>query len=270
MGEWVTLADGSKLFCPYPLEQRPLREEESEEPNSQSWHVALALASVLGFTGAHRFYTGKIATAIVWLLTGGLLGLGALADVAAIAASRWKAADGTPLRRRAAKGSLAAAGMAVGWAFVAWMTTAATRARLRRWPSSTAWQRGPEMMNYDELYRELERDAREAGLEKEHLEWQLGLEGWAKDPVAVAMRDWRLQHAPETLEGKSEEQVGREMAMVHLLAESRRTAAAQAWMRSPQSSQAKDAQQKAALMNAAAAAENEAMISEIPDIAISL
>ena len=109
-------------------------------------------------------------------------------------------------------------------------------------------------MNYDELYRELERDAREAGLEKEHLEWQLGLEGWAKDPVA----------------GKSEEQVGREMAMVHLLAESRRTAAAQAWMRSPQSSQAKDAQQKAALMNAAAAAENEAMISEIPDIAISL
>ena len=109
------------------------------------------------------------------------------------------------------------------------------------------------MMNYDELYRELERDAREAGLEKEHLEWQLGLEGWAKDPVAVAMRDWRLQHAPETLEGKSEEQVGREMAMVH-----------------PQSSQAKDAQQKAALMNAAAAAENEAMISEIPDIAISL
>ena len=99
MGEWVTLADGSKLFCPYPLEQRPLREEESEEPNSQSWHVALALASVLGFTGAHRFYTGKIATAIVWLLTGGLLGLGALAEVAAIAASRWKAADGTPLRR---------------------------------------------------------------------------------------------------------------------------------------------------------------------------
>ena len=59
MGEWVTLADGSKLFCPYPLEQRPLREEESEEPNSQSWHVALALASVLGFTGAHRFYTGQ-------------------------------------------------------------------------------------------------------------------------------------------------------------------------------------------------------------------
>ena len=58
--------------------------------------------------------------------------------------------------------------------------------------------------------------------------------------------------------------------MVHLLAEARRTAAAQAWRRAPQSAQAKDAQQKAALMNAAAAAENEAMISEIPDIAISL
>lgn len=127
------------------------------------------------------------------------------------------------------------------------------------------------MMNYDELYRELERDAREAGLEKEHLEWQLGLEGWAKDPVAVAMRDWRLQHAPETLEGKSEEQVGREDghgSPAGGLAPGRPPR--QAWMRSPQSSQAKDAQQKAALMNAAAAAENEAMISEIPDIAISL
>ena len=28
MGEWVTLADGSKLFCPYPLEQRPLLRRE--------------------------------------------------------------------------------------------------------------------------------------------------------------------------------------------------------------------------------------------------
>ena len=39
MGEWVTLADGSKLFCPYPLEQRPLREEESERGR----HRGLAL-----------------------------------------------------------------------------------------------------------------------------------------------------------------------------------------------------------------------------------
>lgn len=126
MNEWATMADGSRMFLPGPSKNPgPSRERADEEPNSQSWHVALALAGVLGFTGAHRFYTGKVATGAVWLLTGGLLGLGALADVAAIAASRWKAADGTPLRRRAAKGSLLAAGVAVGWALVAWMTTAA-------------------------------------------------------------------------------------------------------------------------------------------------
>lgn len=61
----------------------------------------------------------------MWLLTGGLLGVGALADVAAIAASRWRAADGTRLSRRAARGSVAAAGIAVGWAFVAWLTSVA-------------------------------------------------------------------------------------------------------------------------------------------------
>ena len=125
MNDWVTMPDGSRVFRPGPSDLREPAERAPEPSNSQSWHAALALAGVLGFTGAHRFYTGKVGTGAVWLLTGGLLGIGALADVAAIAASRWKAADGTPLRRRAAKGSLAAAGMAVGWAFVAWMTTAA-------------------------------------------------------------------------------------------------------------------------------------------------
>lgn len=128
------------------------------------------------------------------------------------------------------------------------------------------------MMNYDELYKALEQDAIEAGLEKEHLEWQLSLNGWMQDPVAVAMRDWCQQNAPESMKDKSEAQMSREMAMVHLLAESRRTAAAQAWMRDPQRSQAAgdDAQRKAAMMNAVASSENEVMISEIPDIEIIL
>ena len=128
------------------------------------------------------------------------------------------------------------------------------------------------MMDYDELYRALAKEHLESGLETEHLEWELGLGGWEKDPVAVAMRDWCLLNAPESLDGKSEEQVGREMAMVHLLAEARRTAAAQARMGTEQRRQlaGDDAAKKAALMNAAASSENEVMISEIPDIAISL
>ena len=123
MNDWVTMPDGSRAFRPGPADHREPAEQAPEPSNSQSWHVALALAGVLGFTGAHRFYTGKAGTGAVWLLTGGLLGVGALADVAAIAASRWRAADGTRLSRRAARGSVA--GIAVGWAFVAWLTSVA-------------------------------------------------------------------------------------------------------------------------------------------------
>lgn len=125
MNDWVTMPDGSRAFRPGPADHREPAEQAPEPSNSQSWHVALALAGVLGFTGAHRFYTGKAGTGAVWLLTGGLLGVGALVDVAAIAASRWRAADGTRLSRRAARGSVAAAGIAVGWAFVAWLTSVA-------------------------------------------------------------------------------------------------------------------------------------------------
>lgn len=125
MNDWVTMPDGSRAFRPGPADHREPAEQAPEPSNSQSWHVALALAGVLGFTGAHRFYTGKAGTGAVWLLTGGLLGVGALADVAAIAASRWRAADGTRLSLRAARGSVAAAGIAVGWAFVAWLTSVA-------------------------------------------------------------------------------------------------------------------------------------------------
>ena len=35
----------------------------------------------LGILGFHRFYLGKVGTAFLWMLTGGLAGFGAIVDV---------------------------------------------------------------------------------------------------------------------------------------------------------------------------------------------
>ena len=42
--------------------------------------AAYALWAVLGLFGAHRFYVGRPASGLVWLLTGGLFGIGWIID----------------------------------------------------------------------------------------------------------------------------------------------------------------------------------------------
>lgn len=43
--------------------------------------VALLLCIFLGVAGVHRFYTGRIGLGLLYLFTGGLLGVGVLVDL---------------------------------------------------------------------------------------------------------------------------------------------------------------------------------------------
>ena len=45
------------------------------------YNVSWLLLGFLGFFGVHRFYLGKVITGLIYLLTGGLFGLGWLYDL---------------------------------------------------------------------------------------------------------------------------------------------------------------------------------------------
>lgn len=54
------------------------------DKSSKSRIIAFLLCAFFGLIGLHRFYVGKIGTGILWLLTGGLFGIGALVDLIVI------------------------------------------------------------------------------------------------------------------------------------------------------------------------------------------
>lgn len=47
-----------------------------------------------GFIGAHRFYVGKTKSGLLWMLTGGLLGIGIIVDLIRILSGKFKDANG--------------------------------------------------------------------------------------------------------------------------------------------------------------------------------
>jgi len=61
--------------------------------------AALLLCIFLGGIGVHRFYVGKIGTGILWLLTGGVFGIGIIVDIILIATDNFLDGQGNPLQK---------------------------------------------------------------------------------------------------------------------------------------------------------------------------
>mgnify|MGYP000202176321 CR=1 FL=1 len=61
--------------------------------------VALLLCVFLGILGFHRFYVGKVGTGIIYLFTGGILGIGWILDIIKICTGTFRDGAGAPLRQ---------------------------------------------------------------------------------------------------------------------------------------------------------------------------
>ena len=66
-------------------------------PAGKSKTVTFILCIFLGYFGVHRFYTGKIGTGILYLLTGGIFYIGWIVDIIKIATGSYRDGNNRPL-----------------------------------------------------------------------------------------------------------------------------------------------------------------------------
>lgn len=66
--------------------------------SQKSKGTAAVLCFFFGVLGIHRFYAGKVGTGLVWMFTGGLLGIGALVDFIMILCGSFKDGNGAVIK----------------------------------------------------------------------------------------------------------------------------------------------------------------------------
>lgn len=68
--------------------------------SDKDWLVTLLLSLFIGTLGVHRFYTGKIGTGILQLITLGGCGIWTLIDIIMIATGNFKDKDGNYIKSK--------------------------------------------------------------------------------------------------------------------------------------------------------------------------
>ena len=84
---------------PPVYQQQPVYQVPIYQTSRKSRWAAFFLCLFLGVLGIHRFYVGKAGTGILYLLTGGLFGIGWIVDLIVIAAGTFRDGLGYPLMR---------------------------------------------------------------------------------------------------------------------------------------------------------------------------